>query len=182
MLLTPDAVSYCQIVRQRDNNTEIVPGVKYHSNLFVAGNSYPAYQKDIAISEMRRRFLDPEPPIACILVEGTQELTIWHEDRQIIKIVENNLDIIKYTNLVNLVNLMKSPQGVELKDRMLSFRPRVYRQSFVGKEAVDWWVTTLKLSRAESVSLGQRAIDEGKVVNAIDGGGFKDKDVLYQFC
>jgi hypothetical protein len=180
MLLTQNAVSYCQIVRKRDNTTEIIAGVKYHNNTFVGGKSYPKHQKDLAIGEMRRSFLDPEPPIACILVESDRDFKIWHEDPQIIKLVEGNLDIIKYTNLDDLLTVLMSDRGVEIKDRMLSFRPKVYKQSFVGKEAVNWIVNTLKLSREEAVALGQRAIDEGKIVNAIDGSGFKDKDALYQ--
>lgn len=43
--------------------------------------------------------------------------------------------------------------GVDIKDR--TYRARIYRMCFVGQEAVDWLVKTLRLdSREEAVLLG----------------------------
>lgn len=45
------------------------------------------------------------------------------------------------------------PGGVEIKDRGLI--PRIYKSCFVGTEAVDWLMKTLRLdSREEAVLLG----------------------------
>jgi hypothetical protein len=182
MLLSSDAVTYCQIVRHRGEDTEVIPGVAYHGNLFVRGHSFPKTQKDIAIAEMRSKYLDPEPPIACLLIELPESVTIWHEDRQVIRAVSSTEDIVKYTNIPDLVKAMQShPGGLTLKDRAMSFRLRTYRQCFIGKEGVNWLVTHLTLSRPESVVLGQRAIDSGWMVNALEGKTFGDDDGFYQF-
>ena len=58
MLLKSQDISYCQLVRQVENSSAIVSGVSYKGNLFVRGNSYPRQQRQSAILEMRRSYLD----------------------------------------------------------------------------------------------------------------------------
>jgi hypothetical protein len=180
MLLKSHDVSYCQLVRQVENSSAIVSGVSYQGNLFMQGNSYPLSQRQSAIIEMRRSYLDPEPAIACLLVENGNLLTIWYEDHHIIKIVENAAEIVKYYNLTELVDRMRSPQGVTIETRDRSFR-LPYKQCFIGREAVDWISSRLSIGRTEAVMLGQRLMDAKLLANLSDRQPFVDADLFYQF-
>jgi Domain found in Dishevelled, Egl-10, and Pleckstrin (DEP) len=180
MLLKSQDISYCQLVRQVENLSAIVSGVSYQGNLFMRGNSYPLSQRQSAILEMRRSYLDPEPAIACLLVEDGDLLTIWYEDRYIVKSVETTAEIVSYFNLTELVEQMRSPQGVKIETRAQSFR-LPYKQCFVGREAVDWISSCLSISRAEAVMLGQRLIEAKLLYNLSGRQPFVDADLFYQF-
>ena len=180
MLLKTQDVTYHRLVRQFGIVSEIVSGVGYQGSLFVQGNSYPKTQRQTAITEMRRSFLDPDPAIACILVEDTDIVTIWYEDRYIIKIAETDGDVVQYYNLAQLVEAMRSAYGVKIEDRSQSFR-FPHRRCFVGKEAVNWVVTNLKIDRACAIALCQRLIDEKWAKNLSNREGFQDGDLFYQF-
>jgi hypothetical protein len=181
MLLKSQDVSYCQLVRQFGNTSEIVSGVNYQGNLFVRGNSYPQQQRQSAITEMRRSYLDPEPAVACLLVEDGDIVTIWYEDRYITKIVENAQDIINYFNLAQLVQEMRSPQGVKIENRSQSFR-LPYLRCFIGKEGVDWISNRLSINRLHAVAIGQKLIDDNWLKNLSNQQPFQDADLFYQFC
>jgi Domain found in Dishevelled, Egl-10, and Pleckstrin (DEP) len=181
MLLKSQDVSYCQLVRQFGNTSEIVSGVDYQGSLFVRGNSYPQHQRQDAITEMRRSYLDPEPVIACLLVADGDIVTIWYEDRYIVKVVKSAADIVKYSDLAQLVTDLRSPQGVKIEDRSQSFR-FPYRRCFIGREAVDWMSTNLSISRPEAVILGQRMMDDHWLKNLSNKQPFQDADLFYQFC
>jgi hypothetical protein len=181
MLLKSQDVSYCQLVRQFGTTSEIVSGVSFKGNLFVRGNSYPVQQRQAAITEMRRSYLDPEPAIACLLVDDGEIATIWYEDRYIIKVVESSQDIVTYFDLAQLVKEMRSPQGVEIKNRSQSFRLPFVR-CFIGREAVDWMSAKLAISRPEAVALGQRLIADKWLKNLSNQQPFEDADFFYQFC
>jgi Domain found in Dishevelled, Egl-10, and Pleckstrin (DEP) len=180
MLLKSQDVSYCQLVRQFGTTSEIVNGVSYNGNVFVRGNSFPLQQKQVAITEMRRKFLDPEPVIACLLVENGDIVTIWHEDRYIVKIATDAEDIVKYFNLAQLTEEMRSKSGVKIEDRSQSFR-FPYRRCFVGSEAVDWMTKRLSIDRPHAVTLGQRLIDDKWLKNVSNKQPFVDADLFYQF-
>ncbi len=181
MLVKAQDVAYCQLVRQFGTTAEIVSGVRYQGNLFVQGNSYPHQQRQTAITEMRRSFLDPEPAIACLLVEETDRVTIWYEDRYIIKVVEGSDDIVQHCNLAELVELLRKPGGIEIKNRSQSFR-LPHLRCFVGREAVTWISKKLEISREDTVKLGQRLVDEKwlKPITA-ERQSFQDNDCLYRF-
>jgi hypothetical protein len=181
MLLKSQDVSYCQLVRQFGNTSEIVDGVNYQGNLFVRGNAYPLAQRQIAITEMRRSYLDPEPAIACLLVEDGEIVTIWYEDRYIFKVVEGAKDMITYFSLAQLVNEMRSPQGVKIENRSQSFR-LPYLRCFIGREAVDWMSARLAISRPYAVLLGQRLINDNWLRNLSNKEPFEDNELFYQFC
>ncbi len=180
MLLKSQDVIYCQLVRQFGTTSEIVNGVSYQGSVFARGNSYYAEHRQEAITEMRRSFLDPEPAIACLLVEDGDIVTIWYEDRYIIKVVETDRDIVDYFNLAQLVEEMRSPQGVKIETRSQSFRLQ-YIRCFVGKEAVDWIQNRLNISRADAIALGQRLIDDNWVRNLSGRQPFQDANLFYQF-
>jgi hypothetical protein len=180
MLLKSQDVIYCQLVRQFGTTSEIVNGVSYQGSVFVRGNSYQVEHRQAAIIEMRRSFLDPEPAIACLLVEDGAIVTIWHEDSYIIKVVESDRDIVEYFNLAQLVEAMRSPQGVKIETRSQSFR-FPYVRCFVGREAVDWIVMKLKIDRHDAIDLGQRLIDDNWMRNLSNRKPFQDADLFYQF-
>jgi hypothetical protein len=180
MLLKSQDISYCQLVRQVETSSAIVNGVSYQGNLFMRGNSYTLQQRQSAIMEMRRSYLDPEPAIACLLVEDGDRLTIWYEDRHILKIVETPAEIVSYFNLTELVEQMRSPQGVKIENRAQSFR-FPYKRCFIGREAVDWISSRIAIGRAEAVMLGQRLMDAKLLYNLSDRQPFVDADLFYQF-
>ncbi len=180
MLLKSQDVSYCQLVRQVETSSAIVSGVNYQGNLFMRGNSYPLSQRQLAIMEMRRSYLDPEPAIACLLVEEGDLLTIWYEDRYIIKVVETAAEIVRYFDLIELVEQMRSSQGVKIETRSQSFR-LPFKQCFIGREAVDWMSSRLAIGRQEAVMLGQRLIEKNLLQNLSDRQPFADADLFYQF-
>ncbi|WP_373540810.1 DEP domain-containing protein [Chamaesiphon sp.] len=181
MILKSQDVSYCQLVRQFGTISEIVSGVNYQGNLFVRGNSYPQQQRQSAITEMRRSYLDPEPAAACLLVEDGEMVIIWYEDRHIVKVVDSAQDLVKYFNLAQLVQEMRSPQGVKIENRSQSFR-LPYLRCFIGREAVDWMCNRLAISRLQSVELGQRLITDNWLTNLSNQQPFEDSDFFYQFC
>ena len=180
MLLKSTDVSYCQLVRQFGTTAEIVSGVNYQGNLFVRGNCFPRHQRQVAITEMRRNYLDPEPVIACLLVEDGEIVTIWYEDRYIVKIATTASDIIEHFNLAQLVEEMRSSSGVKIEDRAQSFR-FPYRRCFIGREAVDWIVTRLSIDRAHAVILGQKLIEDKWAKNLSTKQSFGDNELFYQF-
>jgi hypothetical protein len=201
MLLKSQAVSYCQLVRQVGTDSEIINGVIYKGNLFAQGNSYHKEHREQAITEMRRSFLDPEPAFACLLVEDGDIVTIWHEDLRIVKVVETTQDIVEYINLEQLVNVMKSSGGVEIKNRWYE---AIYpHRCFVGKAAIDWMLTKLSIGRQEAQSIGTRLIKDGWIEqspihqqdakfigqklldrgwnNTISSDVFEDNEMVYEF-
>ena len=180
MLLKSQDVSYCQLVRQFGTTSEVVSGVNYQGNLFVRGNSYPQQQRQAAITEMRRSYLDPEPAVACLLVEKGDTVTIWYEARYIIKVVKDAEDIVNHYNLAQLVAEMRSPRGVKIENRSQSFR-LPYLRCFVGREAVDWMSTNLSIDRDRAVTLGQRLISDNWLKNLSNQHPFEDGELFYQF-
>jgi potassium efflux system protein len=79
----------------------------------------------------------------------------------------------------SLIARWRGPSGVPILDRRHLFT--VYRQCFVGREAVDWMTRTLGLTRAEAVEVGRLLVDRGIVHHVLDEHGFKDGHFFYQF-
>jgi small-conductance mechanosensitive channel len=68
--------------------------------------------------------------------------------------------------------------GVAIRDRRHLLQ--VYRQAFLGREAVDWLVTNEGLTRAEAVELGERWVALGLVRHVLDEHGFRDGQFYYR--
>lgn len=83
------------------------------------------------------------------------------------------------THLASLVARMQGEGGVPQSDRRHWLR--VYRDCFVGREAVDWLTMELDLSRDEAVDLGQLLVEKGFVHHVLDEHGFKDGNFFYGF-
>jgi len=74
---------------------------------------------------------------------------------------------------------MRSADGIPIGDRRHLLT--VYRQCFVGRDAVDWLTRAYELSRREAVDLGQQLIDRGIIRHVLDEHGFKDGNFFYRF-
>ena len=79
----------------------------------------------------------------------------------------------------SLVTRLRGPEGVPIMDRRHLLT--VYRQCFVGREAVDWMTRALGLTRAEAVEVGQLLVDRGDIRHVLDEHGFKDGRFFYRF-
>lgn len=180
MLLTSADVTYCQLIRQVGAMQEVVSGVKYNGSLFVRGNSYSPRQRNFAIGEIRRQYLDKEPAIACLLVESEDSLIAWYEDSSIVKEFGAKQNIVADIDLPELVEKMKSPQGVKIENRSQSFR-LPHLRCFIGREGVDWMSKNLAIDRTQAVELGQRLIAAQLMTNLSNKKPFEDGDFHYQF-
>ena len=78
-----------------------------------------------------------------------------------------------------LVAQMRSPHGVDRRDRR--FGLQVYRQCFVGSEAVEWFMQNQLASREEAVRLGQTLVKRGIIHHVTDEHPFKDAYLFYRF-
>jgi small-conductance mechanosensitive channel len=79
----------------------------------------------------------------------------------------------------NLIGMMRSPQGVEIKDRR--YRLNIYTACFIGSEAVDWLVKYYKCTREEAVELGQLLLEKGILYHVVDREPFRDGYFFYRF-
>lgn len=79
-----------------------------------------------------------------------------------------------------LTTRMRSPDGVAVIDRRHLLT--VYRNCFIGREAVDWMTRALRLTRNEAVDLGQLLMDRGLIRHVLDEHGFMDGNFFYRFC
>jgi small-conductance mechanosensitive channel len=75
---------------------------------------------------------------------------------------------------------MRGPDGVPISDRRHLFK--VYPQCFVGREAVDWMVRSIGLTRPEALALGQLLVERGIVRHVLDEHSFKDGNFFYRFA
>ena len=82
-------------------------------------------------------------------------------------------------HFASLVARMQGEGGVPLSDRRYLWR--VYRDCFVGREAVDWLTMELELSRDEALELGQLLVEKGLVHHVLDEHGFEDGNLFYEF-
>jgi small-conductance mechanosensitive channel len=75
---------------------------------------------------------------------------------------------------------MRSEEGVARADRHHWLR--VYRDCFVGSEAVAWLEKHEGLSRNEARVLGERLCELGWIRHVLDEHGFRDGDFYYRFA
>jgi potassium-dependent mechanosensitive channel len=81
--------------------------------------------------------------------------------------------------LEGIVERMRGDRGIPLADHR--YWLRVYRDCFVGREAVDWLTMELDLSRDEAVDLGQLLVEKGFLHHVLDEHGFEDGSYFYGF-
>jgi EAL domain-containing protein (putative c-di-GMP-specific phosphodiesterase class I) len=79
--------------------------------------------------------------------------------------------------LTGIWRAMLSAGGVDIRDRL--FHLRLYRQCFVGREAVDWLVRHASVSRAEALRMGRRLVALGCLKHVLDEHDFQDGEYFY---
>jgi potassium-dependent mechanosensitive channel len=90
-----------------------------------------------------------------------------------------DLAALNDAHLIQLVSRMCGEGGIPRSDRR--YWLRVYRDCFVGREAVDWMTMELDLSRDEATDLGQLLVEKGLVHHVLDEHGFEDGNLFYGF-
>ncbi len=69
--------------------------------------------------------------------------------------------------------------GVEIKDRWYNLK--LYRQCFIGSEAVAWLIETQDLNEARSIQLCQMLLDRHIIHHVHDEHNFKNEFLFYRF-
>ena len=93
---------------------------------------------------------------------------------------QGKLKNIKTTEIIELIDRMRDKNcGIEIKNRWYNLK--LYRNSFVGAEAVKWLMQTEKISREEAIQLGQILIDRDIIHHVTDEHSFRDADLFYRF-
>ncbi|MGD1806315.1 mechanosensitive ion channel domain-containing protein [Dapis sp. BLCC M126] len=90
-----------------------------------------------------------------------------------------NYQINKNLDIDTLVEEMRGPNGVSIKNRQ--HRWDVYSKCFVGSEAVKWLMRTQKMDLNEAIYTGQLLIDRGLIHHVVDRHGFKNEHLFYRF-
>ncbi len=78
-----------------------------------------------------------------------------------------------------LVQDMKGPNGLDIKDRRYHFH--LYECCFVGSDAVDWIVNKRNCTREEAIEIGQILLEQGIIHHVVDKHNFKDTYLFYCF-
>jgi len=79
--------------------------------------------------------------------------------------------------LHKLWHRMRSTGGLDIHDRMHHLRS--YGNCFVAREAVDWLVRELRVSRAEATQIGRRLVALGWVRHVLDEHDFDDVELFF---
>lgn len=97
-----------------------------------------------------------------------------------IKSLNSDLDLLtEEIDLDTLIAQMRAAKGVEIKDRRYGLK--TFHKSFVGSEAVKWFMLTQKATQIAAVQIGELLIDRGIIHHVLDEHGFKDEFLFYRF-
>lgn len=81
---------------------------------------------------------------------------------------------------INALTLkMRDKDGVELKNRWYNFK--LYRQCFIGSEAVEWLMKTQNISEEKAIQLGQILLDRRIIYHVHDEHNFQNDFLFYRF-
>lgn len=92
-------------------------------------------------------------------------------------LVQGPQALLQDERLLGIWRAMLAPGGIDIRDRL--YHLRVYRNCFVGSEAVDWLVRHAQVSRAEALRLGRRLVALGCVKHVVDEHDFRDGEYFY---
>ena len=195
LFLDHTQVKYCKI-QDRDKT---ISGIIYNDNLFIQEKVFPKEEMEAAIKECREEYLDhvERSQIATLLIKDKKSVGIWMQNNehksQIISYDEhkgNTSDISaapsaknhSNSNRISLKKLaaeMRSEKGVEVKTRR--HKLKLYQRCFLGNEAVTWLSEKTKLSRKDTIKLGQKMMEKGFFHNVMEEQQFKDEELFYRF-
>lgn len=185
LLLSAKQVQYCQVAkRDPTGKVEVIPGISYYGKVFVRGEIFPLSQRNRAIEYSRQKFSEYKEKVYILLVEEKDRLTLWYENSEVTELSSSNneyfTDFIATIDLTQLVFKMRGKQGVPRKKRRRGFR--TFRESFSGREAVNWLQQYLQISREDAIRLGERLLDNYFLSPlTINIRSFQDGEVLYRF-
>ena len=98
-------------------------------------------------------------------------------DRPAAGAAQGSAALLHDQRLAAIWQAMLSAGGVYIRDRL--FQLRLYRQCFVGREAVDWLVRHAAVSRAQALRLGRRLVALGCLKHVLDEHDFQDGEYFY---
>ena len=88
-------------------------------------------------------------------------------------------DKLTEKDLENLVDQMRSADGLKIKDR--NYYLNYFPACFIGSEAVDWLVKIKNYQREEAIEIGQIMLEKGIIHHVTDDHSFKDAYLFYRF-
>lgn len=177
LILTADQVKSQPAFRRQNSKVEKLMAIAYREWLFIQGESYPAEEKTIAIQQTREKL---DAGQMCILVrdEHHQKYVVCYQDQDLEPLSNQPLVTGNQQELASLVKAIREAPGLIKNNR---HQLRVYPQSIVGTELVDWLCDYLHCSRQEAVEVGQSLIEQGWLHHAWDKHDFKDQGLFYRF-
>ncbi len=91
LILKNSDVKYCKVSHFKNNKTKTLLGLNYRGLLFVKSRSYTKSQLSSAIARCRY-FLDLENPIASIVLQEENKISVWFEHRKVkmVKMLESH--------------------------------------------------------------------------------------------
>ena len=74
---------------------------------------------------------------------------------------------------------MHVSEELEIKDRR--WKLRIFKNCFVGEEAVTWLCKRLQISRSEAIEIGQKCLEQGYFYHVLEEHYFEDGYFYYRF-
>jgi hypothetical protein len=173
-ILTADQVTPYQAIHRQGSHLERLLAIVYQNWRFIKGESYSSQELDLAIKQTRTRLDSGE---MCILVRDIDDNYIICYENQEIELVEEETSQ-SGENLEKIVEEIRNTPGLIKNNR---YKLRIYPQSFLGKELVDFLCNYLNCSREEAVKVGQSLLEQGWLHHTWDDHNFKDEPLLYRF-
>ena len=179
-ILAHEQVSYCNVISQKGDRVNNLPGVFYKNKLFCKDKFFLKNQQKEALAYGKQSFLKSRGLIMYLLTEDTTGVTIWMENSSL-KLSKQRyfLDVVNTINIKDVVARMRNIGGIRIKDRR--YHLVLYPKCFVGSEAVEWMRKNLNLSSEQAVRLGQRLIDEKFIHHVTDEHPFINDFFFYRF-
>ncbi len=182
LLLKSHEVEHWEISYDDGGLLRVIPVIGYKGKVYAKGNVFPKDQQHNALKEMREKFLDGLQHIPCILVESDRGFTIWYEDPKVNALTNNpghNSSNIQAIDLEEVVSRIVSTGGMKIQNRW--YKLKFYPKSFIGSDAVDWFVSNYKISRDDAVLLGMELLKRKYIYHVLHQGEFRDDSSLYRF-
>jgi len=174
-ILNSEQVEYCQVVRQTEDKSEIIPGVAYNNKLFIKIASYDLDRSQNAIDRARSSFLEHKGLVMLLVIRGATDYTIWIEDKTVQLPPADPLSI----DLKTLVADLLAVGGLEIKDRR--HKLKTYPRCFVGSEAVEWMKAKLNISTTDAIQIGQKLIEAKWIHHVTNEHQFENDYLFYRF-
>lgn len=176
-ILTADQVRPQPAIRRQNSKIDKMVAIAYREWLFTQGESYPVEEQTVAIQQTREKL---DAGQICILVfdQSHQKYVICYQDSGLEPLEEKAAATATQDDLASLVEAIRQTSGLIKNNR---HKLRVYPNSLIGSELVDWLCDYLNCSRKEAVAVGQSLIDAGWLHHTWDKHNFADSALLYRF-